>query len=281
VFGLFLTPLGDLGLRTFNVSNVLPTEINAYYFLAPVLVLVWVLVGAFARWRRGSAALNQPLWVMVPFAAVFAPIVILHSIPLLLEIPLAPDAKAIGATGDLLIAPATADKIFPTPAPPNWRHSNGTVSFIATNLVLTILLSLAVIAGRTRRGARTSSTAVAWLLVLIVVSTATTLAPTGWAGEFWFYMAFVFPVVYQFAVDARHLNSRRSVAAGTALGLLGGALALVAISTYRLTTGRLSGDAVQGTDLYLRSRSNIRQPYPPARRRDNMLDALPGVASCD
>lgn len=84
-------------------------------------------------------------------------------------------------------------------------------------------------------------------LFVLVVSTvcahAGTLAPAGWVGDRWFYLAFLFPIPMSFVIDADELNEAsrdrfRRVAASVSV-----ALRLLSLDAWRFFSNLLSPDS--------------------------------------
>lgn len=210
--------------------------VAAHYFLAPGLAFAAALVLVLAARRRGRAA---------PTAAVFtlalAGVALLYTLPRLGQFPLHLDQQELGATGDYL-APQHAHKVFPLAAPAWerwWRGPAGGFELATLDAVLTVgLCGLALWCWRRGRPGWPAAVLFA-LLVSTVLAHSATLAPTGWAGPRWFYLALLFPVAAQFLYRGGELNqtaARRPELVPLSLAAIALLLTLLG---YRLLTGLL------------------------------------------
>jgi hypothetical protein len=227
----------DLFWRFFD----LPTVIAGQFFLAVIAALVLAL--AFFIHSGFNARTGM-------IAACFLTVVgIAHAVPLLRQFPLEVSPTLAGATGDL-VRPLTATQVVWANPPPWslwWASAPGTFTRPTLDSIVTLfIVLLAISTWRTR--------AHLWPFLLVVLATSTVVGqadivrPTGWVGDFWFYVAFIVPVVYDFLIHAGDLNRTSddpdAVAARDVRVLLriSSLLVLLAIAGYSICIGQLGSE---------------------------------------
>jgi hypothetical protein len=210
--------------------------VAAHYFLVPGLAFAAALVLVLAARRRGRAAPTAAV-----FALALAGVALLYTLPRLGQVPLHLDQQALGATGDLL-APQSAYQVFPLAAPAWerwWRGPAGGFELATLDAVLTVgLCGLALWCWRRGRPGWPAA-ALFVLLVSTVLAHSATLAPTGWAGSRWFYLALLFPVAAQFLYRGGELNETAARRPELVLLSLAAIALLLTLLGYRLLTGLL------------------------------------------
>ena len=224
-------------------TDLLPNRVLAHFFLVPLalfLAAAVVLVRTVRNGDDGEAALVTTRVAVVVFAG-FAAVAVFHAAPQLQHLPLGVDMSQVGATGDFIRVPAVADEMFPIGRPAWerwWAGAAGTFEPQTLDAALTVVVVGLLLAGRRLGAAR--EPAVFVLVVATIFAHSGTLAPAGWVGCHWFYLAFVFPVVISFVVDAEALNDAsgdrfRRVAAALAVALF-----LTTLVTWRYLANLLS-----------------------------------------
>ena len=225
------------GLTSFLFSN----RVLAHFLLVP---LVLFLAAAVVLARRDHGLPPATVRVASVLFAVLAAVAVFHAAPQLTHLPLQLDIRDLGATGDRAHDPTAADTLFPIGKPTWERWWGGTAGTFEPQTVDVAVTVLVVALLAARRWARVEALD---LLLVLAVSTvfahAGTLAPSGWAGDRWFHLAFVFPVLTTFAIDARPLNKLdrgrfRRVAASLAVALF-----LLTIVGWRYLANHLSPDS--------------------------------------
>jgi hypothetical protein len=241
---MYLTDLAGVGHLHWETSyNTWPTTVAAYYFIAPVLAAVYLLstlLSQLSARLRPIRFLRMPLWGSIPFLLILVPVIALHVVPILSQIPLRLDQGALGASGDILLTPEKANIAYPVHEAhmPGWGIA-GIVQPLSVDFGLTLLLVAFLLRAARTGNVKAVEGGLRWVLILTIFANGRVLAPTGWLGHFWFYAAFVFPVFYQFAYNARDLNRSGTNRHAIVLALVAGVLALLTISAYRLAVGSL------------------------------------------
>jgi hypothetical protein len=210
--------------------------VAAHYFLAPGLAFVAALGLALAARRRDRAGPTSAV-----FALALAGVALLYTLPRLGQLPLHLDQQAVGATGDYL-APQLAHNVFPLAAPAWerwWRGPAGGFELATLDAVLTVgLCGLALWCWR-RGWPGWPATVLFVLLVSTALAHSATLAPTGWAGPRWFYLALLFPVAAQFLYRGGELNETAARRPELVLLSLAAIALLLTLLGYRLLIGLL------------------------------------------
>ena len=210
--------------------------VAAHYFLVPGLAFAAALLLVLAARRRHRAAPTAAV-----FALALAGVALLYTLPRLGQLPLHLDQQALGATGDLL-APQTAYQVFPLAAPAWerwWRGPAGGFELATLDAVLTA--GLGGLALWCWRRGRPGWPAVVLFVLLVstVLAHSATLAPTGWAGPRWFYLALLFPVAAQFLYRGGELNETAARRPELVLLSVAAIALLLTLLGYRLLTGQL------------------------------------------
>ena len=238
------TPAAGLAPPWVSPPLLAPGAIAAHYFLAPgAAFLVAVVLAVTARLSmRDGLREHEPRWLAPgAFALVLAAVALLHALPRLPQVPLQLDQEAVGATGDTL-APQFSYSVYRVVVPTWerwWEGPAGTFDLVTLDALLTVGICCLIWRWwRTDRGD--------WrVLSLVLVGTtvlahSSTLAPDGWLGNRWYYLAFTVPIVWQFLLRGDELNRRTRRRPHLALLNLAVIVLLLSVLGYRLLIGALN-----------------------------------------
>lgn len=209
-----------------GIPQELPPVPTANFFVLPLACLAVAAVLAVRRpaERRPVAAFGVCILILA----------LGFSLPVLSQIPAAVSQVEVGATGDLL-QPATAAAVFPIELPAwsrYWHDAVGTFSRSTLDVAMTMAIALA--AFRKKMQPRQ-------LLFLLAFSTTIGLVyivrPQ---ASWWYFLAFVVPVVHQYIVAAGPLNRKDDGHAIRVPATVGSVLLVLSIAGYLHLLGAIS-----------------------------------------
>ena len=185
---------------------------TGHYLLAPLFCVIYsLIVVVLLKPRRPgrSAAARSQYIVAASFLVLLLPVVAFHVIPRVGQLPFPVDEESIGATGDTLEVTSYSHEIYRDRAPAwesAWTGAGGTFELASLDTWLTFGLVVLVL-NRRRFPNLTVPIAASVLVASSIVGHSATLAPTGWVGQRWYFLALILPVAAEFVFDARELNS--------------------------------------------------------------------------
>jgi len=222
-----------------------PNQVTGHYLLAPLAAF---LLGAWVCWRvekRGPLPTPRHRSLQLcaaAFCALLAGVVIFNIGPRLRQLPFPFDTATRGASGDQLSDPTAAADQYKDVAPSWerwWNGPGGTFEPVTLDTAATVAVALLLLDSRRRRR-RPPPGLAAVLVASTIYAHSATLAPTGWVGQSWFYLAFAFPVVMTMVVDARELNAPHPERGRRLVASLGAILFLITVAGWSLLSSTLS-----------------------------------------